>query len=242
MAKPTDHSKSASPASSAGEDRAKTEGAATIATDAGSGFTSESGASAREKERPVQQGDETRGEGAQSSGAEGQTDEERRHYGPSYGYGDSVDSSWGDRPPREREPIPDDEGNSDDVELPEQVFDEIADKRGTKRRLSVVKKISVEELDPIVDAAVREVRDEYEDDADENEEVLSTEYYAVAEAVTERLNRRQLSPVTRLLLSQRSIYLALLKDQIEKMAASEGAEAAPHVHRESRAHRSSASK
>lgn len=107
----------------------------------------------------------------------------------------------------------------DEVDLPDSVFDELEENGGARRRLTLINKVSVQELDPIVLNAVTAVRSTYDEDADANEELLSGKYFSVAEAVTERINRRQLRPVTRLLLSQRSIYLARLVQAINAAEA-----------------------
>ena len=101
--------------------------------------------------------------------------------------------------------------------LPDEFFDELREKRGLGRKLTAVRPIGLANPDPIVEGALRKISAEFGRRGGELEDRLASQYLSDVEAVTSRLNARQLPRLTRLLLTQRGVYVNLLAHAIQKV-------------------------
>lgn len=118
--------------------------------------------------------------------------------------------------------------------LPDEFFDELREKRGLGRKLSRLRGIALANPDPIVEVALRKISTEFGTRSGEVEDRLASEYLSDVEAVTSRLNARQLPRLTRLLLTQRGVYVNLLASAIQKVeghsAGNGHTHTTPHAH------------
>jgi len=101
--------------------------------------------------------------------------------------------------------------------LPDEFFDELREKRGFGRKLTALRGVSSSSIDPIIEVALRKISAEFGKRAGDVEDRLASEYLSDVEAVTSRLNARSLPRTTRLLLTQRGVYVNLLASAIHKM-------------------------
>jgi hypothetical protein len=101
--------------------------------------------------------------------------------------------------------------------LPDEFFDELRDKRGLGRKLTRLRGIGLANPDPIVEVALRKISAEFGTRAGQIEDDLASEYLSDVEAVTSRLNARQLPRLTRLLLTQRGVYVNLVAAAIQRV-------------------------
>lgn len=105
-------------------------------------------------------------------------------------------------------------------QLPDSFFDDLEITGQTGQRLTPVRPVIVDDLDPIVDEALRALRRKLQDNAGadpaETEDALASNFFGEVEDVAERINRRELPRVTRLLLSQRGVYHYTIAEAIAK--------------------------
>ena len=101
--------------------------------------------------------------------------------------------------------------------LPDEFFDELREKRGFGRKLTALRGVSTSTIDPIIEVALRKISTEFGKRASDVEDRLASEYLSDVEAVTSRLNARSLPRTTRLLLTQRGVYVNLVAGAIRKM-------------------------
>lgn len=101
--------------------------------------------------------------------------------------------------------------------LPDEFFDELRDKRGLGRKLTRLRGIRLDNPDPIVENALRKIKAEFGARSREIEDALASQYLSDVEAVTSRLNARQLPRLTRLLLTQPGVYVNVLAAAIQKV-------------------------
>ena len=101
--------------------------------------------------------------------------------------------------------------------LPDEFFDELRERRGFGRKLTAVRGVAIAAPDPIVSDALREISAKFGKNRRDVEDALANQYLSDVEAVTSRLNARQLPRITRLLLTQRGVYVNLLAHAISKM-------------------------
>ncbi|HZI29973.1 MAG TPA: hypothetical protein VFD64_17510 [Gemmatimonadaceae bacterium] len=114
--------------------------------------------------------------------------------------------------------------------LPDEFFDELREKRGFGRKLSRLRGIGLANPDPIVEVALRKISAEFGTRSAEIEDALASQYLSDVEAVTSRLNARQLPRLTRLLLTQRGVYVNFLAAAIEKVEERSEGGGRAHTH------------
>ena len=126
--------------------------------------------------------------------------------------------------------------------LPDEFFDELREKRGLGRKLTRLRGVELAKPDPIVADALRKVAAQFGTRAGEIEDLLASQYLSDVEAVTSRLNARQLPRLTRLLLSQRGVYVKFLAAAIQKVEARSQGTGPSHSHSHSHSHSQSQSR